>query len=441
MPKRALMFPGQGAYLAGLLPDGDRLPRLADLLSEVDAVAGECGIPPVHEYIVGPPEAAGDPPDLAIFASELACAAILDELGLHADAFVGHSFGEWGALAAAHAVSLRDAIRLIGARAAILQSSGVSGAMVAVRTDARRAAYLVGLVDDGRLAVAVDNGPDQVVIAGPAEPLALAERLAAEAGISTATLPIAYPFHSPVFTAAQHWLSEITEDVAVRRPDRPVYSPLLGRWVAQAADVREIMGRHLIDPVGFYPAILLLQRAGFTDFVECGARDTLAKIILRALPGPVTAVAPWREPSTMDAVADLLHLPRLQAPAPMPPSPARAPEPALAPASAPAPVPAPRPEVAAVNDGPVPNATTPDADQDLPALIRAHYAEKLGFPAELLTEDLDLEADLGVDSLKQTEPFQQIWQRVRGDAPPSSLRPTAYTSVRSLAALLREGTR
>ena len=42
------------------------------------------------------------------------------------------------------------------------------------------------------------------------------------------------------------------------------------------------------------------------------------------------------------------------------------------------------------------------------ARVVALVAEQTGYPAELLDLDLDLEADLGIDTVKQAELFAQI---------------------------------
>jgi acyl transferase domain-containing protein/acyl carrier protein/NAD(P)-dependent dehydrogenase (short-subunit alcohol dehydrogenase family) len=73
-----------------------------------------------------------------------------------------------------------------------------------------------------------------------------------------------------------------------------------------------------------------------------------------------------------------------------------APEPVAAPASAPAP---------AAAAAPAAPATTADPVTER---VLAVVAEKTGYPPEMLDLDLDLEADLGVDTVKQAETFAAI---------------------------------
>jgi acyl transferase domain-containing protein/NAD(P)-dependent dehydrogenase (short-subunit alcohol dehydrogenase family)/acyl carrier protein len=56
----------------------------------------------------------------------------------------------------------------------------------------------------------------------------------------------------------------------------------------------------------------------------------------------------------------------------------------------------------------VPAATTPSAGDEIKRRILALVAEKTGYPEEMLDLDLDLEADLGIDTVKQAEMFAAI---------------------------------
>lgn len=100
--------------------------------------------------------------------------------------------------------------------------------------------------------------------------------------------------------------------------------------------------------------------------------------------------------------------PPAPAPAPMPaPLPAAMPAPTPAPAqAAPAPAPAPAPAAA-----PAANGSGPALDPaGIHALLLSLLSERTGYPTEMLDPSLDLEADLGIDSIKRVEilgSFQQ----------------------------------
>jgi acyl transferase domain-containing protein len=66
----------------------------------------------------------------------------------------GHSLGEIAALAAGGAFSIETGARIVAHRTAVLASAGVTGGMVALGCDVRRAERILALVDDPRAAVA-----------------------------------------------------------------------------------------------------------------------------------------------------------------------------------------------------------------------------------------------------------------------------------------------
>ena len=102
------------------------------------------------------------------------------------------------------------------------------------------------------------------------------------------------------------------------------------------------------------------------------------------------------------------------APAPRPVAPP-APAPvaaAPAPQPAPAPVPAaPAPAPASVNAAPTP-APAPAPAQDFTALVTSLVAEKTGYPSDMLEPDMDLEGELGVDSIKQVEILSALREKM-----------------------------
>ncbi|HKV37521.1 MAG TPA: SDR family oxidoreductase [Pyrinomonadaceae bacterium] len=53
-------------------------------------------------------------------------------------------------------------------------------------------------------------------------------------------------------------------------------------------------------------------------------------------------------------------------------------------------------------------------EQDLAALLLGVVAEKTGYPAEMLTTEMEMEADLGIDSIKRVEILSAMSERVAG---------------------------
>jgi acyl carrier protein len=112
--------------------------------------------------------------------------------------------------------------------------------------------------------------------------------------------------------------------------------------------------------------------------VECGALDVLTRIVSGSLPSAVT-VAPLREAMpTSDLSARLRPLRH--------------------------------PVTAGLTETVVPTPA-PEADAEILEEVRAVCADVLEYPLEVITDDADFQADLGVDSLAMTELLERALRR------------------------------
>jgi malonyl CoA-acyl carrier protein transacylase len=95
---------------------------------------------------------------------------------------------------------------------------------------------------------------------------------------------------------------------------------------------------------------------------------------------------------------------------PLAPLPMMAPAPVLPLVAAAPPAPAPQPPP------PVAQRVSPAAavPRDLPGLLMSVVAEKTGYPADMLSLEMDLESDLGVDSIKRVEILAAMQERASG---------------------------
>jgi acyl transferase domain-containing protein/acyl carrier protein len=425
------MFPGQGAYLPGVLAERVRhFPRAVEVLETIDQVAAERGFEPVSPLLLERDAIAledllaknSDLLDLAIYATDAAAHEILTAVGVRADVLVGHSFGELAALSAAGVVSVADVARMACTRTdAFHRAEPADGGLLALDMAAWRVEHLVGLLDDPGLRLAIDNGPGQTVLSGPAASLRAVEELSAGLGFRATRLRARYAFHNPLLHGAADVFRASTADVRLSEPRTAVFSPVLGRYVRTAADAREVIDRNMVSPVHFYDGLLALFRTGTRVFVEAGARQALTGIVRASLP-PAARALPLL-PSRGDMEDVIASLTGGGFPVSWDPSSADS-----------------------VQDDAGTDAdarSAPPAQQEPPghgdvlAELADLYAQDLGFPAEMLTPDIDLEADLGVDSLKQLALFQRVREQYGLAEPPAERRVRATTLGR-IAELVEE---
>ncbi|MCG8914488.1 acyltransferase domain-containing protein [Actinokineospora sp. PR83] len=403
---------------------------------------------------------AGDVPalSLAIFATELAVLDLSRELaGITPGLVVGHSFGEFAALTAAGALEVADGARLVIARDRALRAAhGTEGGMVALRVGRQRGSAVVGSLADRALVVAAHNGYDQVVVSGPHESLDRLRAVANLLGIEATRLRVPYPFHNRLLTEANRLFEAEVDGVRVRAPRVPMYSPVLGRYVETEQDSREILTSHLVREVGFLSAVVAVRGDGFTRFLECGARAALTDLVDATLPGVRTA-APLRQRRTLDELRSALAAfsgegAGTDAPAVERVGPDASPFERVGPdasaveqAGSDVPAveraePVPVPAAPVRTTAPEPAEPSPPGDAAVPGLVdelRTLYASAIGYPEEVFEADVELEADLGIDSIRQTELLQRA--RRKYDLPEADhIRITDYTTLESIAGLLTE---
>ncbi|MFE2288681.1 acyltransferase domain-containing protein [Streptomyces sp. NPDC059443] len=411
---------------------------------------------------------------LEIFAVGIAVHEALVAAGVAPFAIVGQSVGELWALAAAGRLSVEDAARLAVARSRALTRQGWDGAMLAVGASGREAAHLAGLIGHPDLVLACENAPRQSVLSGPAQEIAEAARLAEVLGWPHSRLDFPHYTHTPAVTPAARALREQAPRVPYGPGRWRVWSTQLGREAGDWDPV-EMVASSLTMPVRLLDVVRDLHAAGAEVFVECGERLLVGRLVQATVPA-VHVYTPLAEPGgpvhAIGALAagkagSLRPAPRIGAAPSSPTVSARAlpgtgagtgtrtagnfsppavtqppsassipqslppPTPASAQAAAPVPAPAlaPAPAVAQVLTAVPPPATatvaagTPSAlgYADVLRELQVLYGEFLGYPPELLGEDDSLEADLGVESLKQVTLLARVAERfdvaeLRGNA-------------------------
>ena len=387
------LFGGQGAYapgvLAGATGDGVR-----EVLRVVDRVAAEFGRAGVSELLLhgGGPSAAElarrDPfaLQLAIFAIGVAGARLVRSEGT---IFVGHSMGEIAALTAAGAFELADGARIVAHRAeALAAMCRRPGGMLSVHLSAARAAHLVELVGDPEASVAVRNAPGLTVLAGPEEALASFVRIADAMGVRTSRLPAPYPFHSPMLGLAAERFAAAIGGIAQRPLRARAYSPVAQRFVNDGMDLKQLLVRQLTAQVDFLAALRALHEAGVQHFSEPIASG-LATLVKRSVPGVTTEAAAGRSSGGLaqrEEPEELVeHEPhRLETPTTS----------GMA--------------IGTSQIPKMPEMTSERTLSDVLAQLRSLYAETLGYPPEAITPEADLEADLGIDSLKRAEMLAKV---------------------------------
>ena len=282
MSKVAFCFPGQGSLEMGMgreiaeaYPAAREVYRLGSEASGLD-LERLCFETPLEDLV----DTEVQQP--ALVATSLAILAAMRDRGLEPDVVVGHSAGEFAALAAAGAIETSAAIGLVRER-------GIAMAEAARQRPGTMAAIL-GLEDEEveklcRKIVGVwpanYNCPGQVVVSGEHEAVeeccAEAESLGARRAIK---LKVSGAFHSPLVARAADHLRPALERVRFAEPLAPFMSTVTAR-VEPAQKLAALLLDQLTAPVRFTQAATELVRSGATTFVEVGPGNVLSGLVRR----------------------------------------------------------------------------------------------------------------------------------------------------------------
>jgi [acyl-carrier-protein] S-malonyltransferase len=141
----------------------------------------------------------------------------------------------------------------------------------------------------GRVVLANDNAPGQIVISGAAGALELAMEVARARGAKRVVpLAVSGAFHSPVMAPAAAGLAHAVAAAPLRDAQVPLVANITARPTTLAADLRTELAEQIVAPVQWTASVAYLAQQGVTTFVEIGAGQVLSGLIKRIAKGSQT---------------------------------------------------------------------------------------------------------------------------------------------------------
>jgi [acyl-carrier-protein] S-malonyltransferase len=278
----AFCFPGQGSLAVGMGQEiAEAVPEAMDVFERASEAAGMdlmrlCFKAPEEELV----ETEVQQP--ALVTASLAVLAAIRARGVKPDFVVGHSVGEFAALAAAGALRVEEAVALVRERGLAMAE--------AARTNPGSMAAILGLEDEAvericRRIVNVwpanYNCPGQIVVSGEDPAVDEACETAEEEGARRAVkLRVSGAFHSPLVARAADRLRPALDRVKFAEPTSPFMSTVTAR-IETAKRMRPLLVEQLTAPVRFTHAAQALVREGVQTFVEVGPGNVLSGLVKR----------------------------------------------------------------------------------------------------------------------------------------------------------------
>ena len=400
------LFPGHGThsstmfdtYLKGSSSAGKLIEMADEVVNErcgyrlTDAVRGNARFPIEHPCVTQP----------AIFTAALGGALMAEEYSLHPSLLIGHSLGEYAALVCSGVLTAETGLRMVIDRAECVADipQDRRGAMLAVLLDddsqiavVRRAVAMHA--SRGAISVGVINSSRQVVVSGEQELVSSCREELKRSGVSSTLLPIGVGFHSAVLAEAVAPFEERLKQYSWTAPMTPVVSSVFGGYADSDAleALPSLLAAQLITQFDFRNSLKVAQDAGVDMYLDCGPRSVLGKLVSSQMNlGDVSVTHLDYGPAHADRTRDVLTALSWVRSGSVSPTDAEVADAQGAVLEAP-------------GSGVVEN-TRDGVGVDMDAVctaLREAFAERTGYPLELIEADLDLEADLGIDSVKRVE--------------------------------------
>jgi [acyl-carrier-protein] S-malonyltransferase len=280
--KVAFCFPGQGSLEVGMGREiAESVPEAMDVFRRGSEASGLdlkrlCFEAPLDELV------RTDVQQPALVATSLAVLAALNARGLHPDFVVGHSVGEFTALAAASSLDVAESIALVRERGLAMDE--------AARESNGSMAAILGLDDPivEDLCAEIEgvwpanyNCPGQIVVSGTQAAVdELCARAEAAGARRTVKLKVSGAFHSPLVARAADRLRPALDLVRFRDPVAPFMSTVTAK-IEPAHRMATLLVEQLTAPVKFTQAARGLIEEGARVFVEVGPSNVLSGLLKR----------------------------------------------------------------------------------------------------------------------------------------------------------------
>lgn len=440
-PRVAFMFSGQGSQYSGMLQELVQIsPAARELLAEADRLLIAAGLPTFAELAWGEGQALDEDPvttQVAVLVADMLVYAAVRESGLEPDCVGGHSFGEIPAMVAARVITLEQAITLTRERARALLAASPDGGLLSVAASPKVAEKAIQ-ASRLELFLTHQNAPEQSVVGGRLQDLnLLAERLA-EQKVKTRLLKVPGALHTPLVRAAQAPMRKVLQEMTLRPPTRLFYSNVTNRLVADPAEFVENLVAQLTDPIR-YPVLLeRMVEQGVGAFLEIGPNQVLTGLHRQILAGRELVVASTDHPrrgahEQLARARAALECVGMVASQPTPASSGVAPGDVLefdattqrrqrrrAEASA--------TPVNASHVSPEPETM----DSGMARLLIDFVVDLTGYPPEVISLDWDLEADLGIDSIKRAQLLGEVAEAMAGESAQGNLQLESFRTLRQI---------
>lgn len=302
MSKTVLFFPGQASQYVGMGKDLHE--HSADVRALYQLASDELKVNLAELSFEGPAEKLKQTrfTQPAILVHSLAVMKILGDAMPPFEFAAGHSLGEYGALAAAGALTFEDAIRAVVRRATLMEEACVAqpGTMAALMgMSEEQVVELCQKASSAGIVVPANfNSNSQIAISGSQAGVNEAVKIAKDMGAKRAILlEVGGAFHSPLMAPAQAGMREFLSTLKISAPGVPVVANVTASAVSEPMQIRDLLVAQITSPVKWSQSMGYLVSQGVTRIIEVGPGKVLTGLAKREM-NPETML-------NLDTLADI----------------------------------------------------------------------------------------------------------------------------------------
>ena len=385
--RTAFLFGGQGAHYQEMLRTlVDTSAHAAAALAECNAIFHDLSIPAFSDFAWSAKNELGTSvrdTQLAALAADFILFRSIGALGIKPDVVAGYSYGDFAALVACGSLTLRDSVLITLERCRLLDA--VPGALLAIRLGREEFETIAW----PQIHLAIHCSPEQLIVGGTVESIRAFTLEAEHRGWNPIAVPVPRPYHTPLLGTIAAAFGKVLENFQFKPPCIPYLSTVENRYIADPRELRASLVRHLVEPVEYDASIRRLAAEETNIFAEIGPRQSLTRLHRHILgehaAGITFADHPDRPLEQLNKVRDLV----------------------LGRSSKPIYYDATEKRRSRMSSFAGPAVASAPRDEVEEFLVR-FICERTGYPAELVDMNDDLEADLGIDSIRRAELLGEV---------------------------------
>ena len=274
---KAILFPGQGSQYVGM---GKDLYESSDLAKKLFNLSNSILGFDITDVMFNGSQEDLKKTDITQPAIFIHSTILFNINSVNADAYAGHSLGEFSALLCSGSLTFEDALKLVLIRARAMEK--------ACKNNETTMAAILGLDDTfvnsvcdniSNVVPANYNCPGQIVISGSKSSIDKACKSLKEIGGKTIVLPVGGAFHSSYMGSAKKELEDAIKSLKFNKPDKPIYQNFDANPYIDIEKIKKNLINQLTSPVLWKQTINKLIADNYKSFIECGPGRVLQGLV------------------------------------------------------------------------------------------------------------------------------------------------------------------